>query len=138
MSTKLDSIIQRRQAMQGQAEFLKGCASRWKDAPGQEEPEPTTQIQLVQTFYYFMEGLGELYSSEEDFLLPNLVPSIAGEIRAKHRDVMNNLEAVYRSLVELSCKVQLPNKESVWDSINGLCRTISQLCLDENQFSYPE
>jgi hypothetical protein len=133
MLKERDSIIHQQQAMQGQAEFLKGCASQWKDAPVLEEEDRSTQIQLVQTFYYFMEGLGELYASEEDFLLPKLGPSIAGEIKAKHRDVMNNLEAIYRSLVNLSCRVQLPNKESIWDSINGLCHTISQLSFEEDQ-----
>ncbi len=128
-------IIHQQQAMQGQVEFLKGCASRWKDAPEQEETEQNDRIQLVQTFYYFMEGLGELYSSEDSFLQSRLGLPSAAEIKAKHRDVMNNLEAVYRSLLNLSCKVQLPGKESVWDSINGLCHSITQLCLEEDQFA---
>jgi hypothetical protein len=138
MLKEIDSIIHQQQAMQGQVEFLKGCATQWKDAPGQEETDRNTQIQLVQTFYYFREGLGELYACEENFLQSSLGFPGAAEIRAKHRAVMNNLEAVYRSLVNLSCKVQLPNKESVWDSINGLCHSITQLCLEERHFSPPE
>jgi hypothetical protein len=128
----VDSIIHEQEAMCGQIEFLKGYTSKWKDAPDPKENDLSVLNQLILTTYYLKEGLEDLYGQSDDFMLSNLAPSAAGEIKFKHETVMNSLDEVYRSLVELTSTVLRLNKESLSETIQALCQLITLLSIQEN------
>jgi|WetSurMetagenome_2_1015567.scaffolds.fasta_scaffold310247_2 hypothetical protein len=127
-----DSVVNEIQAMQAQIEFLKGCATDWRRTPVLEETDHNVLTQLVLTIYYFKEGLEELYRHENYFLQLKPRSITADEIKLRQQDVMNILDGIYRSLVNLSGKMQILNKESIWNSIDRLCHSVIQLCGEEN------
>jgi hypothetical protein len=127
MLTEFESIVNEKQAMLAQIEFLKKCATQWKAAPMREETNRNTLTQLVLTIYYLKEGLQELYRHENNFQQSKLGPLTTKEINLKQQDVMNILDGIYRPLVNLSYKIQLLNKESLWDSIDNICQSVAQL-----------
>ena len=64
MLTEFESIVNEKQAMLAQIEFLKKCATQWKAAPIREETNRNALTQLVLTIYYLKEGLQELYGTK--------------------------------------------------------------------------
>lgn len=133
MLATTDSIINENKAMRGQIEFLKGYSSKWKGALAQKESHQDALNQLILTTYYLKEGLEDLYEHEDKLLLSEPGFSNADEIKLTHRAVMNTLEMIYRSLVNLNSKLPLPDKENISEAIDNLCQLITMLSVQENE-----
>ena len=135
MLTGFDTIAHEQEAMQSQIEFLKRCVILWKTSPAQEGNDQKDLTQLVLAICYLKEGLDGLYKQEDDFIQSKLGPSVADEIKIKHQSVMDTLDGVYRSLMGLSDKAEKLNRDYISAIIDGLCRSINMLCLEESQIS---
>jgi hypothetical protein len=132
MLAAVDSIIHELEAMRAQLEFLKQYATKWKFASVQKESDKAS-TQLILATYYLKEGLEDLYGQETNFMQSKLGFSTADEINIKHKAVMNSLDRICRSLVDLSSKMLPLNKEYISESINGFCQLITVLSVQENE-----
>ncbi len=133
MLVEVDSIVHEQEAMRGQIEFLQGYTIKWKATPMQEKSDQNTLNQLIQTLYYLKEGLEALYGHEDNFMLSKLEFSTADEIQLKHRAVVYSIDEIYRSLVDLSSRTLLLNKENISETIEELCHLITVLSAQENE-----
>jgi hypothetical protein len=133
MLAVVDSIIHEQEAMRGQIEFLKGYTTKWKVASDPKETDRSALNQLILTTYYLKEGLEDLYGQSDNFMLSNLESSTADEIKFKHEAVMNSLDGIYRSLVDLTSTMLLLNKEYLSKTIDALCCLITLLSIQENE-----
>jgi hypothetical protein len=132
MLAAADSIIHEQEALQGQIEFLKGDAIRWKVSPLYKENNRNNLSQLILTIYYLKEGLENLYRQEDNFLFSNVELQTADEIKFKHKAVLNSLDEIYRSLVNLSSEMLQLKKENLSETIDSFCQTLSLLNFQEN------
>lgn len=133
MSAVVDSIIHEQEAMRGQIEFLKGYTTKWKVASAQKDTDQKALTQLILTTYYLKEGLEDLYGQEDQFMLSKPEFSTADKIKLEHQAVMNSLDRIYRSLIDLSSKMLLMNKEYISETIDGLCQLITMLSVQESE-----
>ncbi len=133
MLAAVDSMIHEQEAMQGQIEFLKGDAFKWKVAPVHKENYQKALSQLILTIYYLKEGLEDLYRQEDNFVLSKVELLTADEIKLKHKAVVNSLDGIYRSLVNLSSEMPPMKKENISETIDAFCQTVTLLSFQENE-----
>lgn len=126
------SIIHEQEAMLGQIEFLKDYATTWKVSSPTKEIDRNEMTQLIHMIYYLKEGLEELYAREDNYILSKVELSNSGEIKYKHKAIINSLHKVYQLLIGFNSNMPM-NKEYIYDTIDNLYQLILGLSVQENE-----
>jgi hypothetical protein len=132
MLTNIVSIIHEREAMLGQIEFLKDYATFSKVSSAAKEIDKNEMTQLIHMIYYLKEGLEDLYAQEDNYMLAKVELSNTGEIKYKHKDIIDSLYRVYQLLIDFNSKMPM-NKEYMSYIIGNICQLISGLSVQENE-----
>jgi hypothetical protein len=132
MVTNVVSIIHEQEALLGQIEFLKDYATFWKVSPATKEIDKNEMTQLIHMIYYLKEGLEDLYAQEDNYLLAKVEILNTGEIKYKHKDIIDSLHKVYQLLIDFNSKTPM-SKEYMSDIIGNICQLITGLSVQENE-----
>jgi len=132
MVTDLISLIHEQQAMLGQLEFLNKLVTDWKEPTIPRALNRNDITQLSLTVYYLKEGLEDLYAREDNYVLSKIQLLDNGEIKYKHREVIESLHMIYRLLIDLNSKTPMTT-EYLSGIIKNLCHLVSDLSIQEKQ-----
>jgi len=97
-----------------------------------KKTDKNEMTQLIHMIYYLKEGLEDLYAQEDNYVLAKVELLNSGEIKFKHKDIIDSLHKVYHLLLDFNSKMPM-NKEYMSDIISNICQLISGLSAQESE-----
>lgn len=132
MVTNLVSIIHEQEAMLGQLEFLNKLVTNWNEPTISKGINRNDIPQLILMVYYLKEGLEDLYTREDNYVLSKIELLDSGEIKYKHKKVIDSLHMIYRLLINLNSKTPV-TEEYLSGIIKKLYNLVSNLSIQEKE-----
>jgi len=131
MVTNMVSIIHEQEAMLGQLEFLnKLVTSKCKEPTIPRAINKNDISQLILMVCYLREGLEDLYAREDNYVLSKIDLRDSGEIKYKHKEVIDSLHMIYRLLINLNPTTPV-TEEYLSGIIKQLYNFVSNLSIQE-------
>jgi hypothetical protein len=127
MVTNMVSIIHEQEAMLGQLEFLNKLVTNCKEPTLPKAINKNDIPQLILMVYYLKEGIEDLYTREDNYVLSKIELLDSGEIKYKHKEVIDSLHMIYRLLINLNSTTPVTEKylSSIIKQLYNLVSNIS-------------